>query len=73
MQDQKIPKTVDYFWIYNSKREVISLSAKLWNYVFTLPAPSAVQLPGKEFEPQTQCFHQNDNLHQSEKTSRLRL
>ena len=73
MQDKKISKTVDNFWIYNSKREVISQSAKLWNYVFTLPATSPVQLPGKEFEPQTQCFHQNDNFQQPGKTSRLRL
>ena len=67
MQVPKLSKTIDNFWIYNIKREVISQSAKLGNYVFTLPAPSPVQLPGKEFEPQTQCFHKNVNLQQSEK------
>ena len=46
-----------------SNVKVFSQSAQLRNYVFTLP----VQLPGKEFEPQTQCFRPNDNLQRSEK------
>ena len=54
MQVPKLSKTSDNFWIYNIKREVIFQKAKLWKYVFTLSRKLPEQLPGKEFQQETQ-------------------